>query len=510
MTADSDHWLARAATWLSDRWLPILATWLVVLFLLFVPSLRLGLFADDFHSWRTVTQLADRPVADLLARTYNPEFYRPLEFALILLNVKTAGLDPVVYRLATVIGHLLTCMAILLLCVRLGFGRVAGTASAILFGIHQTNAMAVLSNDAASQVFTTLFGLLALCALLPAGGRLAKRHVVAACAFLALALLWKDSGTSFVIAAIVLLMVDRLPQDGRRSVLLAVGAMVAILVGYLWLRSRSGVIPPVFGYRTRYELWAGWNLLANPAMMLLSMVTPVGSTIVLLRLRWLGFMGATAVSIACVASGLVIGLVYFYRRFPEHRRRLLLLAAVFVVLFYPDALMVHVSELYTYKPNAIFCVFLGIGVLDVYHWAIERRRTALSALMAGLIVALFACHALSIKHKEWLMRNNAEVAELFLKTMRHEVPAIGPDTAVVLANARAGPAPNYSVFYMEGVHVLGGPQVLELVYGVKPRSYDVVDESRMDPTCRARGGDCMTVYYDRGAIDVKLRANAGS
>ncbi len=505
MNAASDHWLVRAATWLSHRWLPILAAWLVVLFLLFVPSLRLKLFADDFHSWRTVTQLADRPIADLLLRTYNPEFYRPLEFALILLNVSTAGLDPIVYRLATVIGHLLTCMAILLLCVRLGFGRVAGTASAILFGIHQTNAMAVLSNDAASQVFMTLFGLLALCALLPAGGRLAARHVVAACVFLALSLLWKDSGTGFVVAAMLLVIVDRWPVDGGRRALVAIVAMAVVFFAYLWLRSRSGVIPPVFGYRTRYELWAGWNLLANPVMMLLSMITPVGSTIVLLRLRRVAFMAATAVSIAFVAAGLVIGLVYFYRRFPEHRRRLMLLAAIFVILFYPDALMVHVSELYTYKPNAIFCVFLGIGVLDVYHWAIERRRAVLSGLLAGLIVALFACHALSIKHKEWLMRNNAEVAELFLKTMRHEAPMIGPGTAVVLTNAHAGPAPNYSVFYMEGVHVLGGPQVLELVYGVKPRSYDVVDEARVDATCRARGGECLTIRYDRGAIDVGLR-----
>lgn len=501
--------LVRAADTLSRGWAAILGVWLVLLFVLLLPSLELKLFADDFHSWRTVARMADRPFLDLMLRTYNPEFYRPFEFALIRLNMEFMGEAPVFYRLAVVFGHLLTCLAVLLLCIRLGFGRVAATASAVFFGIHQTNAMAVLSNDAAGQVYTTFFGLLALAALLPQEGSIRVRHVVASTTLLALSLLWKDAGTGFVGAAFVVLAWDAYKRD-RRGTLAAAAAIAAMFAAYLILRRAAGVVPPTFGYGSRYQLWAGWNLVTNPLLMLLSMLTPVGSTIVLLRLGNWPFVAATIASIAFVTAGLVIGVFTFSRRFPNHRPRLILLSILFVTLFYPDALMTHISELYTYKPATLFAVFLGIGVADIYHWVVVERRNLMALLLAALVGVLFACHALSIQHKEWLMEKNGNVADHILKKIRFLVPEIHEDTSIVLANLKEGPAPNYSVFYMEGVDLLGGPQVFELLYGIAPRGYLVVPPERVDAACRTLGGHCLTVLYDAGSVEAGYRDNLES
>ncbi|MBZ0274454.1 hypothetical protein K8I61_20650 [bacterium] len=496
-----DRRLAELSAWLGRRWMPILALCLVGITAVFAPALNLRLYADDFHSWNTVAQTAHESVAELFLETYNPEFYRPFEFLLIRLNYQLIGRNPAFYHAAAILGHLLGSLAVLMLCLRLGFGRVAGTASAVFFGLHQTNAMAVLSADAASQVWSTTFGLLALCVLLPRDAA-GYRHAAAAFFFLLLALFWKDSGVTFAMLALTLVALHLWRIDRRAAIACGL-AVAAALALYLFMRHQAGVVPMVYGYRSRYELWLGANVPKNIGLMLLSLLSPVGSTIIVLRKASLPFAIATAVVIAVVASWLAVGVVRFARRDPRHRTSLAILFALMALSFFPDALATRVSELYTYKSAAFFAIFLGLGVLDIHDWGLARGRRAFTVLTAAMVALVLACHVLSIKHKEFLMRSNGEMAWHILRQIKQDVPELADGADAVLANARPGPAPLYSIFYMEGVNVLGGKHALEMIYETRINHYNIVEPETLNARCRAAKNDCLAILYDRGDIDAR-------
>ncbi|MCZ7583412.1 MAG: hypothetical protein M5R36_08820 [Deltaproteobacteria bacterium] len=252
------------------------------------------------------------------------------------------------YHLAVLALHILAALLAGFLALRAGAGALGAVFAALLFGVHQTNALAVLSLDGAGQTGCVAFGGLALVLLWTreeAPG--AARSALAASALL-VSMLWKDAGAGFAAAAAILWL-RYLPSKPVRALagLLLLTGVVGL---YGWMRWRAGALLPSFGGATRYDLQLGWNLAKNAGMLLASLASPIASTQVVARSDDPYFM-ALAAALAIGSLGFVVVGV-----------RAVIPVLLFATLLLPDALLARVSELYAYKPALIFAAVAGVAV----------------------------------------------------------------------------------------------------------------------------------------------------
>ena len=446
------------------RWRIRLLLVLLTVSVLYFPSFDLKLFADDYIAWSKVLLTIHHPWWRFFGTFYNPEFYRPFEHLLIRANVWLLGTDPLPYRLATVIGHLLMVAGVFWFARRLRLGYPESLFAALLFGLSQANAMAVLSNDAASLVFSTLCGTLAMgFALRNADDRPlpAWQAWFSAC-WLMGSLLWKDAGAGYVPALAILLALElrRTPGSARLRRGLALAAPFALVIAlYLVLRIHAGATGTHFSPHGRYDIWFGLNLPVNIALFLLGMLMPVGSSIVVLRTGDFFFLGLCAAAVVVTTTLIVGGFRRSWKNHAERREPLVVLVLLLSAVMTPDVLMNKISELYLYKPNVLFSVLAGAALLELVADAWRARRRFVLAFLALFLATLLVSHTFSIRHKAMRLRDNGLRCERLMEEIKQQMPALA-SRKVIAVNRYPGPAPLYSIYYMEGVYVLGGAWAL--------------------------------------------------
>jgi len=495
---------------LRNRTVGVLAVLLAVL-ALYGTTADLRLFADDYISWTTVKSSLDQPWWTLLTVFYNPEFYRPFDHLLIRCNIQWLGDDPFLYRWATIFGHMLTVLAVYWLTRRFGFTRAAAMIGATYFGWSHANAMAALSNDAASQVYTVFCGTLALGFAWRKEGRPLRLWEIAASAgWLFGALMWKDAGVSYIPALGLLLLHElRLgPPERRLTRAAALAApQVVVLALYFAMRLHSGASGPSWCGSGRYDLCFGTNIIENIGLFVLGLITPVGSSILVLRLGSTFFLACWAVSLLAMAVLWGSGLVVRFRADEAERKRLIILILLMFVVMLPDVLMNRVSELYLYKPNVFFAVLFGLSVYGLIGWWSAPRRRALLVGLVVLLVALAWVQGKSVEHKVQRMRTSGLWAARLMHEIQAQVPEL-PSRRIIATNRDPGPAPFYSIYYMEGIYVLGGGKIFEFYYGVPIEDYRYCDWEKLDETLRQVPGRKVILRYWRDHVRVEVADGA--
>ncbi len=490
-----------------NRTVGIAAVLLSVL-VFYAPSYDLKLFADDYISWATVKSTLDQSWWRLITVYYNPEFYRPLDLLLIRANMELFGDSPFLYRWATIFGHMLAVLSVYWFVRRLRFDRATALLAAAYFGLGHANAMAALSNDAASQVYSTFCGTMAM-------GFAIRRYpdrpllpweLLLSAAWLMGSLLWKDAGISFVPALALLLLWEwrKTPRRQRvRRVLAQAAPFVAVVGVYFLLRLNAGAAGPTFCGPGRYDLCLGVNVVKNLGLFLLGLITPVGSSIVVLRLQSPLFMTAWVVSLLAVAGIWLGGLYAHARQTPHHRERLVLLAALLFLVMLPDIFMNRVSELYVYKPNVVFATMIGVAAMALVRWLTARRQRVALVILVVMLAAIAFSNAKSIVHKTQRMRTGGLWAARLMGEIQAQLPTL-PSHSIIVTNRDPGPAPFYSIYYMEGAYVLGGGKIFEFYYGEKIEEYRFYPWEQMDRALADLPGKKVILLYEQDHVWVTV------
>ena len=468
--------------------------------LLYMDSYGLKLFADDFASWNTVNQLAGP--ASVFSTTYNPEFYRPLELLLIRLNIHWWGFNPVFYHVVALAGHILTSLALFVLARRLRFSMAVGIAASLVFGLSNVNAMSVLGNDTASQIFSSLFGMLALIAVLP------NRDVrigdcLLAAGLLILSLHWKETGASYCLAVAVALVAGLAPQKKIKRLVVLMLPILAVVIVYGAMRQAAGITGPDLGSQGRYQFWIGLNIPRNLALMFAAMITPVGTTILLLHQSNTLFVALCIAVNVSLTGSLIFGLWSHARRSPDRWRPFVFPTILMFVLFVPDIFLTHISELYAYKPNALFCVLFAVAIVEVFH-GVAARGKALRIIAVGFFVFLLMCHVVSVKHKQRLMQTNGDHAQRMLLKIKKDVPVVPAGTPILISNFDPGPGVIYSVFFIHGVWVLGAGGFYEYLYGNELAGYRYLPPKQLAMQLENLEKTTLVITYDRGKVHARL------
>lgn len=493
--------------------LPLHRRWLLLALVVFATlanyaaSSDLLLYADDYIAWSKVLTTLDSPWWSLFGHNYNPEFYRPFEHLLIRLNVVVMGTNPVLYRWATIIGHLLMVLGVYWFARRLRFGSNTSLSAALIFGLSHANAMAVLSNDAACQIYSTLFGTLSLGLMLRQDDKPLPIKLAWPAALLLLgSLLWKDAGISYAPALAYLIFHElrRVDQGERIKRLIGLGLPFALVLAlYFALRLNAGVTGPGFGQVGRYDLWFGANVPVNVFLFLLGMLSPVGSSIVVLRLLDISFVVLWTGALAAMLVVFFWGAVIRWRRGAGEHRRLIVAGILMLAVSMPDIFMNKISELYVYKPNVLFAVLLAASLTVLYaELLVKKKRTTLFLLIIFCIALVFS-HSFSVQHKAQRMRTNGLLAQRLTQEIRAQMPELA-GRKILAVNRVPGPAPLYSIYYMEGVYVLGGGKVFEYLYGKKLEEFQYYSFEDLDRGLREIEGRKIIVLFRRDHIHLAV------
>lgn len=475
---------------------------------IYLPSLDLLLFADDYIAWSKVLSTIKQPWWRLFGHNYNPEFYRPFEHLLIRFNVWLTGFNPIPYRVATILAHLLMVVAVYWFARRFRFGFRSAFAAALYFGLSHTNAMAVLSNDAANQIYSTLFGMIALGLLLRKEDDrpLGQPAAIAGALLLMGALLWKDSGISYV-PALVFLIGDEVRRYGRgerlRALVRLCWPFAAVLIVYFALRFNAGVSGPGWGKAGRYDLWPGLNVIVNTMLFLLGLFTPVGSSVIVLRMNDAAFLTVWGASLLVTAAVFGIGAYWRWRNQEQGRRQVVLLLALMFAVMLPDVLMAKISELYVYKPNVFFAILLGAGLIGVFHILWDRKKPILFVALLIFSAVMIFSNCYSVQHKMHRLRDNGLLTERLVDEIKQQMPELA-SRKILAVNRSRGPAPLYSIYYMEGVYVLGGAKVFEYIYGQKLEEFRYYKFEELDRGLREIPGRKVIILFRRNHIHLAV------
>ena len=461
----------------------------------YLTGLDLALYADDFYSWHTVANAGD--LSDLLTTTYNPEFYRPLEYLLIRANQVTMGNNPFLYHLLTVFGHMAVCFVLAWLARGLGFSRETAGLSALLFALNQNNAMAVLGADTASQVYSVLFGLMSL-AVIVWPKELRLKHTAVAALLMLVSVLWKDSGASFLLAVGLFVLIRIMPRIGFAATVRLMTPFGVMLALYFMIRQGVGVIPPGIGKEGRYQIWFGKNVLVNTALFAVGMISPVASTILVLHTTNIIVLLVTGIWIILCGVALPAGLRMMMREGGDARGRIFLTAAMTLCLFLPDVLVKRVSELYIYKPLTLFTILFAAALWRLWQYAGTSK--AKKTLAVTLLAAFVFLNLFSIRHKQHIMRNNGTLAHWMIGKIKKQVPSVPDGTEVVCVNMTEGPGMQYSIYVMHGVYVLHDEKVFSMLYNIKPRLFHYALPENLVPLLAKSKGPVLLIRYNDGNI----------
>lgn len=211
-----------------------------VAFAVYANTLGHGFVADDYE-W-VVGNQAIRSLGNI-GHFFNTgqlvnRVYRPLPLAWFSLDYAIAGYAPWFYHAENILLHVLVTLLVYRLLHR--FGAAAAWLAAALFAVLPVHTEVVANVTSRSELLATLLALLALSCL--------ERPVLAA-SLVTLAMLAKETAVAVPMLAPVLWW--QMPQLSRRRRILTLGALLAGVAVYVFLRLRVHccvLFPPGFRY----------------------------------------------------------------------------------------------------------------------------------------------------------------------------------------------------------------------------------------------------------------------
>ncbi len=346
------------------EWTIPLAAALALIALAYAPNLGDPFLSDDY----ILAARATFEPARLLALFHTPGgdgSFRPLGYVYFGLLRRLFGANPLAWHSVALAVHLVNC-ALLYFIVKALWGRGPLAAiAALLFGLHGTRPEAVAWSAGNFDLLACAFTFAAtLCAL--------GRRTVAACAFVALAILSKES--AYAAPAI---MLGFAAAGGRvresRTAILAAAAVCAAMFAWRWtmFHGPGGYIDPSTGQAQILSFHLGSALKAVLLRVWALMLFPV---------NWDAFAQSLPLAIAILVSA--AALVFSV---PSARRVSLALLATTVAALLPAYHLALIGQdlngsRILYLPAAAFCVLCA-------HLVRTKRLAAAALILAcGVIL----------------------------------------------------------------------------------------------------------------------------
>lgn len=363
---------------------PLLA---VVALFLYLPSISGWAATDDLHHLKGALA-GVRPFDG---------FFRPLEQAVNLLNVRWFGIGNLTFAHAFGLAGLFTVAVSTYALGRLvPRGALPAALAAGLVVVSSLATASVMQIDTLSQQFVTVFVLLFLHTLLAARRRASRPLYALAYLFALLALLSKESAPGLVAAVPLAALLLRPPgaassQKALRGLLGDYLGVALVAALYAALRIAVGV---GFGENVEAGQYAlrltPARLLQNVALYSGSLLYTGGSTLDLLpalkpwRVVVSGLFTTTLLAVSMVGAAHLV-------RKRRLGRPLLGLSLLTLAGIFPVVLTERVSELYTYGSLPFYALLLGfafpagVGVL-ADRFRARRLRAAAAGFAALLLV----------------------------------------------------------------------------------------------------------------------------
>lgn len=422
-----------------------------------LPAFFVGPALDD---WCTT-----QPIRDFQATMLLPGlFWRPFEVLLRTLAGYHTDLHPFLFHLLAVAGHLGAAVVLLSIGNRLRPGAMLPLAAAMLFVVAPGGAAAVWSVDSAIQTCSTALGLLSVYLMITA---VEPCRVVAAFSAAALAVLCKESGIAWFVAAPLFAMAATnrpVIQSERRSrphaIHLALGLLLAVV--YLIFRNLLADSGSMGTNEGRYALQFDPVVWVNNAAMLLGSAFTFVDTVALFgtgQIAWALLSGLIALPLLLLAFLQILRPLVLRRLIPA-------LIGVGAVLS-PHLPLGQVSEMYAHPVIAAgVLAFLVVAPTELVRPRLFSWAYAL-ALAVGIAVGA---------HKWSHMRDTAQHANsvaIQLVQAYGAPDAIPEEVCSVASNENAGQG--YSVFFAGPPAASGwGRSVWALTNWQRPGKFQVV------------------------------------
>ena len=411
-------------------------------------------YSDDFKY--VFDQPSTKAFHFFLNHNPNAAFYRPIESTVLAVVQTYFGTATWPIHLLVLLCHIVLSFLIYYATVELGFSKLQGSLAGTYMLVSQANALAVLSNDALSQVAGTLFcscslwtyfRFQALNKLKSEEPTLHSRYFyIASLMFFAASLWMKETSLSVLLGIIILAL--SISASGKEFSLRkrAVTLLPYLLITIIYILIRSLAVSGQAD--DRYTLSVGLNIIVNVALTVYSAFLPISSVSLYSAFangNILFVLAITGISIIIVAA-VILGVV---------RSRTSLLIVLLIVLtftnMFPMALFKHVSELYAYNSMPTISMLFGIGLVVSSRQFIHIKFSR--AAFITFLALLFSSEVIAIQQKAELMKENGQRASSLLTQIIPYVHGVPINGTLVLLNP-ANTRHEYSVLLMNDFNVL--------------------------------------------------------
>jgi hypothetical protein len=345
------------------EWTIPLAAALALIALAYAPNLRDPFLSDDF----ILAARATFEPARLLALFHTPGgdgSFRPLGYVYFGLLRRLFGANPQAWHSVALAIHLVNC-ALLYFIVKALWGRGPLAAiAALLFGLHGTRPEAVAWSAGNFDLLACAFTLAAtLCAL--------RRRTLAACMFVVLAILSKESAYAAPAVMLGFAWAGGRVRESRTPIL-AAAAVCAAMFAWRWtmFNGPGGYIDPFTGQAQILSFHLGSALKALLLRVWALMLFPV---------NWDAFTRSLPLAIAILMSAAAL----VFSAPPARRVSLALLATTVAALLPAYHLALIGQDLngsrILYLPAAAFCVLCA-------HLVYTKRLAAAALVLASAVI----------------------------------------------------------------------------------------------------------------------------
>lgn len=417
----------------------------------YLPFVGIPYYADDYY------YLFENPRAAIYEYfiSYHDVggIFRPFQMAWCAVHQLFFGESTVWLESGQVLLHGLLSCTVFRFLRREGVDGRAAFVAALLLACHPACVSGVLGNDTVSQIGSTFFGFLAFTRVWRIGRELHDGRpcpflaAVWMVAFLALALLFKETGLSFaaILPAAALFWAYRCHTAGLRTaarkLIVLIGTLAAATVVYMLYRGQMAPTRLRFGDESGYQFHLGGNILVNQAFLFGASFLPASTAdlfMAICRRAW------PILSLVAVLISVWIGFLAFGLKrggAVKQAAGALLLASLATL---PVTLMNHVSELYTYNMSP----FIALAVAAAMKaWLAPGPRVATSKWVAWLILLLVVSgNVHAITNKARLMQANGRAAMVLSEQVVEHAKRLPTNGSLLLVERGRAGACLYSIF----------------------------------------------------------------
>jgi hypothetical protein len=363
----------------------------------FAPTLDNGFSLDDFN-WLERAAFS-RSALEFVLQAEPGQLLNPVPRGLFCVLHLAAGLDPLPYRVAILMLHLVAALLLLALVSQLARDWRVGLLAAVLFSLHTAYDEALLWVAAFFHPLVAVLGLGALLAFVRHLDRPRIGSAAASSALFAAACLTKASAFTVLAPAAMCLALPGLDRERRRSGALLLAGLGAVAGAVLLANLAAGTGDSYLVERGYYR--PGPHLVANLGHYAAWLVLPHDHAF-----RWLGLAGVHTALFTALAWIAPVALVSLVVAGSPATRVLATLALAGLVPFLP--FVFEPVSRYTYLACAGISGAAALLLHDVVRsWpaaaaAATRRRLAgvAAAALGGLLLVSAADTRLRDNHYE--------------------------------------------------------------------------------------------------------------